>query len=129
MGQIFVWEELSLLYRVATQTDLATLPISLPDRALTELLQCTIILDIEYGKDRDPMQSGGYSLIAETSADLEEVKKTINYDTHPCEWATRLGNSGYLSALYLFKRRLLYRPVHAHQHRPGSYLKRFGGLT
>lgn len=101
MGQIFVWEELSLLYRVATQTDLATLPISLPDRALTELLQCTIILDIEYGKDRDPMQSGGYSLVAEASADLEEVKKIIDYDTHPCEWATRLGNSGYLSALYL----------------------------
>ena len=74
----------------------------LPEHVVTELFQGVMVLDAEYGEDRDYFSCGGYSLIAETADDVTQLKQIIDYDTHPCEWATRIGkDTGYLSALYL----------------------------
>lgn len=91
-----------MLYRIGTEQELAILSNRLPERTFTDLVQCTVVLDAEYGEERDYLEVGGYSLVVETAEDLEEAKKIINYDTHPCEWAIHAGKgTGYIEALYL----------------------------
>ena len=88
-----------LLYRVGTGNEVAKLRDKLPKLAYEELLRTTRSLDAAYGANRDYLSSGGYSLVAETAEDLETIKETLDYDTHPCEWATEIG--GFVMALYL----------------------------
>ena len=106
-----------MLYRIGTQQELAMLPYSLPERVREELLRSTIALDHAYGAGRDYLDVGGYSLIAETREDVEEIKKIVDYDEHPCEWAERIGkDSGYLSALFLLNDDytvMLFMPISA----------------
>ena len=89
-----------MLYRIGTEKEITKEVIKrLPEEVARELLRSTIILDYEYGAERDYLRSGGYSLIAETSADVEEIGAVIDFIEHPCEWAVLI--SGYVSALYL----------------------------
>ncbi len=91
-----------MLCRIGTERELSILANKLPERVQTEVLLGIVILDAEYGADRDYLLEGGYSLIVESAADILSLKEIINFDTHPCEWATRIGkDTGYLSALYL----------------------------
>ena len=99
-----------MLYRIGTRAELTTLPIELPERVMSELLRGVCILDYEYGP-RDYTLIGGYSLVAETKADVEEALGNIN---GPCEWATRIGMTGYFSALYILTDDfsiMLYAPI------------------
>lgn len=91
-----------MLYVVGTLRETDKLETKLPDRVFTELVRGIVILDCEYGEDRNYREYGGYSLVAETAEDVQAVKNHVDFDTHPCEWATRIGkDSGYLSALYI----------------------------
>lgn len=91
-----------MLYRIGTQREIPPMRSKLPECAIEELCRCTAVLDIEYGAERNYLQSGGYILILEEAKDLTELRKIINYDTHPCEWANHIGEAGkYISALYL----------------------------
>ena len=102
MGHISFLEVRPLLQRIGTQGELPSLRSPLPDCVREEVLRCAAVLDAEYGAERDYLESGGYILIAESADDLREVRKVIDYGTHPCEWADRLGGEGeYISALYL----------------------------
>ena len=89
-----------MLYRIGTEKEITEEIIRrLPEEVTRELLRSTIILDYEYGAERDYLRSGGYSLIAENAADVEEMGGVIDFIEHPCEWAVLI--SGYVSALYL----------------------------
>ena len=89
-----------MLYRIGTEKEITEEVIRrLPEEVTRELLRSTIILDYEYGAERDSLLSGGYSLIAETSSDVEEMGEVIDFIEHPCEWAVSI--QGYVSALYL----------------------------
>ena len=92
-----------MLYRVGTKRELPIVANRLPKAVYEELCRGTAILDAEYGKERDYLQSGGYSVIAETREDLPQLKAIINHDAHPCEWVTRIDSKdgSYLSILYL----------------------------
>lgn len=91
-----------MLYRIGTMDELSTTAINLPEAALADLIRTTTALANTYGAARDYLASGGYSLIVEEEHDLPQLKQIINYDSHPCEWATEVAKgSGYLSALYL----------------------------
>ena len=46
------------------------------------------------------MESGGYSLIAETLEDVNQIRAIIDFEQHLPEWVDRL-DGDYLSALYL----------------------------
>ncbi len=102
MRSFFRQEVLSLLYRICTQKETSSMQSRLSECAAKELFRCTAALDIEYGAERNYLESGGYTLILEEAKDLTEFQKIINYETHPCEWAARIGEAGeYVSALYL----------------------------
>ena len=89
-----------MLRKVGTEKEITEEVIKgLPKEVVRELLRSTIILDYEYGAERDYLLSGGYSLIAETSSDVEEMGEVIDFIEHPCEWAFLM--QGYVSALYL----------------------------
>ena len=89
-----------MLRRIGTEKEITQEVIqALPVEVTRELLRSTIILDYEYGAMRDPMRSGGYSLIAESQDDVEEMRKIIDFEEHPCEWAQLI--AGYAVALYL----------------------------
>ena len=86
----------------------------LPRRVADEVLCGLAVLDSEYGEDRNYFETGGYSLIAETEEDLLQARKIFDDRIHSCEWATRLGDSGYCSALYLLSNEfsvMLYIPI------------------
>ena len=86
----------------------------LPQRVIGELLRGLAILEAEYGTQRDYLSSGGYSLIADTSEDLAKAREVFDDRLHKCEWATKLGASGFCSALYLLSNEfsvMLYIPI------------------
>lgn len=73
----------------------------LPQRVADEVLRGIAVLDSEYGPERNYLDVGGFSLIADTEKDLCKSRDLFDDQWHYCEWATRLGDSGYVSALYL----------------------------
>ena len=89
-----------MLYRIGTVKEMRPLYDKFHEDVIAQLYHCTKVLDDIYGVERDYLQSGGYSLIAETTDDLSGIREIIDFDTHPCEWADRL-DGDYLSALYL----------------------------
>lgn len=64
-----------MLYTIGTEKELARINLHLPTQVFTELLQGIIILDAEYGKDRDYFKVGGYSVILETAEDVLRFKE------------------------------------------------------
>ena len=90
-----------MLYKYGTTLEVLRTAHRFPDEVFTQLLESTSLLDAEYGADRDYTLLGGYSLVAEELNDLSALREIVNIDLHPCEWATRLGTSGFVSALYV----------------------------
>ena len=89
-----------MIYKIGYARELSSLPLHLPDAVQAELHSSLTILDSEYGENRDYMQDdGGYVLIIESIADLQAMKSIVDYEVHPCEWATK--HDTYLSALYI----------------------------
>ncbi len=86
----------------------------IPQRVYDEVLRGVAVLDAEYAPTRDCFEIGGYSLIADTKKDLFRARQIFDDSVHSCEWATRIGDSGYISALYLLNNDLsvmLYIPI------------------
>ena len=77
------------------------LPNHLPEQLLGEVFTGLVVLDAEYGSDRNYRMSGGFSLIAETRNDLHALNEIINTNIHAPEWATHIGKTGFVSALYI----------------------------
>ena len=73
----------------------------LPQRVYEEVLRGIAVLDAEHGPERNHLEVGGFSLIADTEEDLRRARDLFDDRWHYCEWATKLGDSGYVSALYL----------------------------
>lgn len=87
---------------------------SLPQRVIGEILRGLAVLEAEHGTRRDYFSSGGYSLIADTSEDLAKAREVFDDRIHKCEWATKLSDSGFCSALYLLSNEfsvMLYIPI------------------
>lgn len=90
-----------MLYRIGHKDEAFTCGCSFPKRVRTEIYTGLMILDETYGPDRDWEQEGGYSILAETEDDVAAMKAYIDFDTHPPEWTTILGKSGYISCLFI----------------------------
>lgn len=73
----------------------------LPQRVYEEMLRGIAVLSAEFGEERNYLDVGGFSLIADTEEDLRKARELFDDRWHYCEWATRLGDTGYVSALYL----------------------------
>ena len=102
-----------MLYRVGTKKELSSSGCKLPKRVMTEVFQGIVILDTEYGPERDSLFVGGFSLIAEESEDVTAIKNYVDYDVHPPEWVTKISWTGYISALYIMNNDfsiMLYMP-------------------
>ena len=89
-----------MLYKIGTVEEIHALHGIMPEGVLKKLYDCTVTLDKAYGTDRDYLECGGYSIIAENPSDVEEVTQIIDLLQHPCEWVDR-ESEGFLSALYL----------------------------
>ena len=89
-----------MLYRIGTVKEIGILRGSFTRDIFEQLNACTQTLDEAYGADRNYSETGGYSLIAETREDIDQIRAIINFEQHPCEWVDRL-DGDYLSALYL----------------------------
>lgn len=90
-----------MLYQIGTAKEFLTLGLKLPDNVQIEITYGLVVLDAEYGVDRDYFTVGGYSIIAQTIDDVAKLKQIIDYDKHLCEWATRIGKSGYISVMFI----------------------------
>ena len=55
-----------MLYTLGTANELSLLPSHLPEELRTEILTGLVVLDAEYSESRNYLESGGYSVIAET---------------------------------------------------------------
>ena len=87
-----------MLYRIGTVKEISLIRNKFSEAVIAQLHYCTKTLDDAYGADRNYLQSGGYSLLAENEQDLAGIREVIR-EEHPCEWADR--HEDYLSALYL----------------------------
>ena len=90
-----------MLYTIGTVHELSILPYHLPEELITEVLTGLVVLDAEYEESRNYFESGGYSVIAENIEDIPGLKAIIDFEKHPCEWATKIGRTGFVSALYI----------------------------
>ena len=95
-----------MLYTIGTTAEIPTLPSHLPKRLVTEIFQGLVILDAEYEPTRNYLEVGGYSAIMETKEDIQKFTHIINLETRQPEWATFIGNTGYISALYIISNSL-----------------------
>lgn len=86
---------------LGTTKECASLYRQLPQRVYEEILRGVAVLDSEFGPARNYLEVGGFSLIADTEKDLCKARELFDDRWHYCEWATKLGDSGYVSALYL----------------------------
>lgn len=91
-----------MIIKVGTLNEVYKYSSILPESVINELIIGCSVLDCEYGENRNYIKSGGYSIVAQAKDDLCELKSIIDYEHRCCEWATRLGNSHYVSALYIF---------------------------
>ncbi len=90
-----------MLYRIGHKKDVYHCGCKFPRRALQEVYTGLMILDEEYGYDRNWENVGGYSILAETTEDVEAIKQYIDFEKHPPEWVTRISFTGILSALFI----------------------------
>ena len=86
---------------LGTTKECAALEGQLPQRVHDEILRGLVVIDSEFGEERNYLEIGGFSLVADTEEDLSKARELFDDRWHYCEWATRLGDSGYVSALYL----------------------------
>ena len=90
-----------MLYRIGHKKDVYLCGCKFPRRALQEISYGLMILDEEHGFDRNWEESGGYSILAETTEDVESIKQYIDFDTHPPEWVTTISYTGITSSLFI----------------------------
>ena len=90
-----------MLYRIGHKKDVYHYGCKFPRRALQEVYTGLMILDEEYGYDRDWENVGGYSILAENSEDVEAIKAYIDFDTHLPEWVTNISYTKVISALFI----------------------------
>lgn len=103
-----------MLYYIGTTKEVSMLEGHLPRQLIGEICRGIAVLDAEYGEDRDYFKEGGYSLIVETTKDLQQAKDRFDPNQHFCEWATRIGNTGFCSALYILGNEftiMVYLPI------------------
>lgn len=103
-----------MFYCLGTTKECVGLDGKIPQRVYDEVLRGIAVLDAEYGPTRDYFSTGGCSVIANTRKDLFCARQFFDYTKSRCEWATRLGDSGYCSALYLLSNEysvMLYIPI------------------
>lgn len=103
-----------MLYYIGTTKEVSILEGQLPNQLVSEICRGVVVLDAEYGEERDYFRDGGYSLIVETAEDLQQASERFAPNRHLCEWATKIGNTGYASALYILNNEftvMLYLPL------------------
>jgi hypothetical protein len=92
-AKAFIWRYKPLYCCLRTVEECRALDGQLPQRVYDEVLRGLAVLD--------PYETGSFSIVADTEPDLAKAREVFDDRTHYCEWSTRLGNSGYCSALYL----------------------------
>ncbi len=86
-----------MLYKIRTKSEITRLQNVFPKCVTEELERVTYTLDTCYNRFG---HDGGYALVAESIADLAEVKAHhIDYTTEPAEIVKQI--NGFMSVLYL----------------------------
>ena len=99
---------------LGTTSECSALYGYLPQTVIGEVVRGICVLQAEFGEDRNYLEVGGYSLIADTPDDLSRAREIFDDRKHFCEWSTKLGDSGFCSALYLLTNEfsvMLYIPI------------------
>ena len=111
---IFIMEVKILYCCLGTTKECSALYGYLPQTVVGEVVRGISVLQAEFGEDRNYYEVGGYSLIADTRDDLSRAREIFDDRKHFCEWSTKLGDSGFCSALYLLSNEfsvMLYIPI------------------
>ena len=90
-----------MLFKVGTTSEVIQCLDVFPLEVVDELMVNCRRLDCIYGEDRDYLDIGGYSVVLQSMDDFRILNEIVNITTHSCEWANKLGESGYVSALYV----------------------------
>ena len=90
-----------MLYRIGHKKDVYSCGCKFPRRALQEVFSGLMILDEEYGYNRNWEEEGGYSILAETTEDVAAIMQYVDYDKHPPEWVTSISYTKIISALFI----------------------------
>lgn len=92
-----------MVYKIGTVDEVNVLPTTFPKSLCLEIFDFITELDANYGKDRNYLKSGGYCLLITDYSDLAYIENILSYDTHLCEWTTRVkGTGNYLCSLFVY---------------------------
>ena len=86
-----------MLYKIRTKNDLAKIEGVFPTAVVAETEPVIGVLDENYDNDK-----GGFVAVVENELDLEELKQYhLDCQNDVCEFADVLGDSGFISVLYI----------------------------
>ena len=86
-----------LLYKIRTQNDLAVVKGMFPTSVADEAERVIALLDENYENGK-----GGFVAVVENELDLKELRHYhLDCQTDVCEFADVLGDSGFVSVLYI----------------------------
>ena len=86
-----------LLYKIRTKNDLEIVKSMFPTSVADEAERVIAVLDENYENGK-----GGFVAVVENELDLEELRHYhLDCQTDVCEFADVLGDSGFVSVLYI----------------------------
>lgn len=94
-----------MVYKLGHLKDIDRLPFKLSGKLLDDLFEFLIVLDNEYGTDRDiDRDDGGYVLFCTLDTSEAEVREMFNYFNYTPEWIDEIAHQPtYCSALFMLR--------------------------
>lgn len=102
-----------MLYIIGNYDDLFKAQSDIPQDVFIKIFEDINLMDAIYGKHRNYLSAGGYSLVAQTKQDLLTVLKIFDYRAHSFEWVEKITDN-YVSVIYVFNNDFsvkLYLPI------------------
>ena len=90
-----------MLYRIGHKKDVYHCGCKFHKRVLQEVYAGLMILDEEYGYERNWEERGGYAILAENAEDVDAIKAYVDIEKHAPEWVTSISYTGITSALFV----------------------------
>ncbi len=94
-----------MVYKLAHETKLGSLPFRVSRKLYDNLLEFLLVLDNEYGADRDVEQDdGGYVLFCTPGTTGSEIQRYFDFDGLATDWVTSISHDpDYCASAYFLR--------------------------
>ena len=92
-----------MVFKLGHEREMEALPFPVTGRLYDDLFEFLIVLDNEYGEERDvDREDGGFVLFCTPGTSRREIREHFAYEQYAPEWAVQIENDPeYCAALYI----------------------------